>query len=199
MTRRELLRIGLILPVLGVAWRRAGGVRAQGLGQFTTPANAPCKDDKPTPSAPDAATFRAGSPERAVLVEAGMTGQKLVLTGGLRGLVCGPIKGATIDVWHADASGLYDLKGMRFRGHQLTDANGRYRLETIVPGPYAKRARHLNVTVSAPGKPALSTQVFFPDDPMNTKDAAFRPELAMTVTARTAETITAAFDFVLNA
>jgi protocatechuate 3,4-dioxygenase beta subunit len=197
VTRRNLLRMAVALPAAFFAWRRLAGASGQGLGQFTTP-TLPCKDDKPTPAAADDTTFKAKSPERGALVEKGMTGQTLVLTGSLRGLVCGPIKGAVLDFWQADAQGVYDKTGFRLRGHQLTDANGRYRLETIVPGPYAKRAPHINVRVQAPGKPLLKTQLFFPDDPLTARDAVFRAELAMKVT-KTATDLTATFDFVLDA
>ena len=47
------------------------------------------------------------------------------------------------------------------------------------------------------GKPAFTTQLFFPDDPRNTNDAAYRPELLMKI-ADGRGGRTAAFDIVLN-
>ena len=106
---------------------------AQGLDKFTIPTVA-CKDEKPTPGVADDKTFRPGAPQRTRLADAGTPGQKLVLTGTVKGVVCGPIKGARVDFWQADARGVYDATGFRLRGYQMTDANGQYRLETIVPG-----------------------------------------------------------------
>ena len=47
----------------------------------------------------------------------------------------------------ASAAGVYDNRGYRFRGHQFTDANGRYALTTVVPGPIPASRRHIHVKV----------------------------------------------------
>ena len=53
---------------------------------------------------------------------------------------CTPLAGATVDVWHCDAVGVYsdsggNTAGRKFlRGHQVTDANGSVRFTTIYPG-----------------------------------------------------------------
>jgi len=195
MTRRHLLGLAGALPLAWLGGRRP--LRAQGLDRFMTP-SVPCKDDKPTPPAPDSKTFKAGSPQRAAIA-AGLPGQKLVLTGAVAGVVCGPIKGAIVDVWQADAKGDYDMAGFRLRGHQLTDALGVYRLETIVPGSSAGRAPHLNVRVQPPGKPALLTQVFFPEHPANARDPHFKPELVVKVVEKTPASLSGTFNFILNA
>jgi protocatechuate 3,4-dioxygenase beta subunit len=194
VTRRDVLRVSLtaIAGALG-----AGRVLAQGLGQFTTP-TVPCGDVKPTLSAADESTFRAGAPLKPSLVEPGMTGERLVLTGTVSGIVCGAIKGARVDFWQTDAQGAYDAKGFRFRGHVLSDAQGVYRIETILPSAYAKRARHLNAKVQAAGKPTLVTQLFIADDPLNAKDPQFKPELVILPT-KTATGWSAQYAFVLNA
>lgn len=194
MTRRELLLAALTTP--GVLAGR-GLALAQGLGKFTVPTVA-CKDEKPTPGVADDKTFRAGAPARTSLIEASTPGQKLVLTGTVKGVVCGAIKGARVDFWQADARGVYDVSGFRLRGYQLTDANGQYRLETIVPAAAPGRAPHLSAKVSAAGKPGITTALFFADDPANAHDPAFRTELVITVTPGP-EGLTATFDFVLNA
>jgi len=194
MTRRQLLVLSLTAPAVLVGRRLALG---QGLDKFTVPTVA-CKDEKPTPGVADDKTFRAGAPARTSLVDAGTPGQKLVLTGTVKGVVCGPIKGARVDFWQADARGVYDAAGFRLRGHQLTDANGRYRLETIVPAATAGRAPHLSARVEMTGKPAITTALFFPDDPANAHDPGFRAELAMKTTPGPTG-LTATFDFVLDA
>jgi protocatechuate 3,4-dioxygenase beta subunit len=171
----------------------------QGLGQFgATGSAAPCKlDEKATPAAPQGTDFKLGSPARTSLIEAGVTGTRLVLTGTVSGLTCGPIKGAVVDFWQADTKGVYDKIGFRLRGHQATDAAGHYRLETVVPGASGRRAPHLHVRVKPPGKTLFATQIFFPDAPQNKADAAFRSELVMKVTdGRDGKAGT--FDIVLN-
>jgi protocatechuate 3,4-dioxygenase beta subunit len=194
-SRRDILRAALAVPAALLAGRRIGV--AQGLGQFTTP-TVPCGDVKPTPAAADEATFRPGAPLKATLVEPGMVGERLVLTGTVSGVICGAIKGARVDFWQADAKGTYDSAGFRLRGHVLSDAQGVYRIETILPGPYAGRARHLNAKVQAAGKPTLATQLFIAGDPLNAKDKVFKPELALTP-SKTATGWSATFAFVLNA
>ena len=194
MTRRRLLKIALVSPAL-LAWRRL--TFAQGLDKFTIPTVA-CKDEKPTPAVADDKSFRPGAPQRTKLADAGTPGQKLVLTGTVKGVVCGPIKGARVDFWQPDARGVYDATGFRLRGYQMTDANGQYRLETIVPAASAGRARHLGAKIDAAGKPGLLTALFFPNDPANAHDPAFRAELVIQTTSDSGG-VTATFDFVLNA
>jgi protocatechuate 3,4-dioxygenase beta subunit len=197
---------GVGLRALGVgrrterSWRQAPHVepRAQGLGQFAGGAP-PCKaDEKPTPAAPQGTEYRPNSPERASLREAGLSGTPLLVTGTISGLTCGPIKRALAEFWHADPNGAYDSTGFRFRGRQFTDTNGRYRLETLVPGAAPGRAPRIHVKVTPPGQRAFTTQLFFPDDPRNKADAAFRPELAMKVIDDAARGKSAVFDIVLN-
>jgi len=194
-SRREfVVRAG---AALGIAAAWAGTGRAQGLGQFQAGAPGCSPDDKATPAAPEGPDFRPRSPERSSFLESGVTGTRLVLTGYVAGLRCGRIKDAIVDFWQADGRGQYDATGFRLRGHQLTTADGSYRLETIVPGPQGGRARRLHVRIAPPGKPGLTTQVFFPGEADNAKDPAFRPELVMKVTD-TRDGKTASFNFVLD-
>ncbi|HET8645671.1 MAG TPA: hypothetical protein VFO85_09300 [Vicinamibacteria bacterium] len=93
--------------------------------------------------------------------------------------------------------GEYDTAGFRFRGHQFADASGRFHLETIVPGAYGGRPRHIHVRVQAPGGGVLTTQLFFPDEAGNGRDAFVPPRLLMDVRAAGAGR-QAAFDFVLR-
>src|SRR6478672_12245544 len=67
---------------------------------------------------------------------------------------CARLKGARIDLWHADGQGMYSgyraqgddgisTRGETFlRGTQLTDANGQVRFATIYPGWYPGRTPH---------------------------------------------------------
>ena len=115
----------------------------------------------------------------------------------LSGLSCGPIKRARVDFWQADARGVYDKTGDRLRGHQFTDGNGNYHLETIVRARMGSARRDLNVRVQPPGKAPFSTQLLFPDQPENKSDPQYRPELMLKVTdARGGKTAT--FNIVLD-
>ena len=39
-----------------------------------------------------------------------------------------------MDFWQANENGDYDNLGFNFRGKIITDENGNYNLETIIPG-----------------------------------------------------------------
>jgi protocatechuate 3,4-dioxygenase beta subunit len=104
---------------------------------------------------------------------------------------------AKLDFWHADSNGEYDNQGYRLRGHQFTDAQGRYRLETIATGEYSGRTRHIHLKVEPPGARELTTQLFFPGDPGNARDSIFREELQMQIQT-TSDGLAATFDFVVR-
>jgi protocatechuate 3,4-dioxygenase beta subunit len=84
-----------------------------------------------------------------------------------------PLTGARVDVWHADAIGVYSdetsegTAGQTFlRGYQSTDANGSVTFHTIIPGWYAGRAPHLHFmvrTASSSGSltDRVTSQLFF--------------------------------------
>ena len=83
---------------------------------------------------------------------------------------CDPIAGAEVDVWTADASGDYSgyidfdtLNEDWLRGQQLTSSEGTIGVECIVPGAYPGRAVHVHIKVRTPGRPELTTQLYFPD------------------------------------
>jgi protocatechuate 3,4-dioxygenase beta subunit len=125
-----------------------------------------------------------------------MPGIRLLLTGRVVTRSCTPVTRALLDFWQADANGEYDNAGYRLRGHLFTDAQGSYRLETVVPGQYTGRTRHIHVKVQAPGRLALTTQIYFPGE-QNATDSIFRPELLARV-EQSATQWTARFDFVLD-
>ncbi len=197
MTRRAFVQLAsAALMSAGVARRLHAGA-AQGLDKFTMPGTA-CKTETPTPAVAESTTFRPGAPRKATLADPTTGGRKLILSGVVKGVVCGPVKNARVDFWQPDARGVYDMTGFALRGYQTTDENGRYRIETVLPPPTTGRAPHLSARVTALGKPTLTTALFFPDDSGNPKDATFRQELAMTITSR-ADGLAATFDFVLDA
>ncbi|MFJ1707222.1 carbohydrate-binding protein [Kitasatospora sp. NPDC088346] len=72
-----------------------------------------------------------------------------------------------------------------------------FSLTTIVPGLYPGRTRHIHVKAQAPGRPVLTTQLYFPGEPRNSTDTIFDPALLMNVRqAGPAEE--GSFDFVLD-
>lgn len=177
-TRRRFLELGVLMSATVVATRSVAAGWQRGLERFAAPAP-PCTDAPLTPALPDSGQFRGNSPQRGSLREKGTSGSAVSLTGSVIGVRCGQIKDARVDFWHADPGGSYDASGSRFRGYQLTDPEGRYHLETLMPGAPAGRARHINVRVTPPDKAALTTALYFPDDAGNARDKWFRPELLM--------------------
>jgi len=82
---------------------------------------------------------------------------------------CKPIKGAAVDIWHADASGVYSGFGAGagnrtfLRGIQRTDAAGLAVFQTIYPGWYPGRAVHIHLKVHVGGNVVHTGQLFFSD------------------------------------
>jgi protocatechuate 3,4-dioxygenase beta subunit len=190
-TRRNVLSGALASAGLGLA----PGALAQ--SQLSpTPA---CRDgDAATVRQTEGPFFKPSSPERGDLRETGTRGQPVELTGVVLTRNCRPVAGALVDLWQADHEGDYDNKGFRLRGHQYTDAEGRYRFRTVVPGAYPGRTRHFHVKVQAPRGRVLTTQLYFPGEAKNRTDGLFRQELLMRVT-KAEGSLAATFDFVLDA
>jgi protocatechuate 3,4-dioxygenase beta subunit len=194
LTRRRLLQLGLALPVPLVLAACSGDdeVAQSTTALAPTPA---CDDgDELTPEQTEGPFFTPDSPERKSLLEPGVEGTALVVAGTVLATDCTPIAGALLDFWHADAAGEYDNEGVRLRGHQFGDAQGRYRLETIEPGLYTGRTRHIHVKAQAPEGMVLTTQLYFPEEAGNASDSIFDPALVMNMT----EPGNARFDFVLS-
>jgi len=87
---------------------------------------------------------------------------------------CTPIRDAVVNIWHADASGVYsgfagqpggvDTTGETFlRGYQVTDATGRVEFTTIYPGWYVGRTVHIHLMVNLDASSLLTSQLYFAD------------------------------------
>lgn len=87
---------------------------------------------------------------------------------------CTPIEGATVEIWHCDAVGVYSAfegEGTAnenfLRGHQVTDANGQVQFTTIYPGWYRGRAVHIHFKVRTTGSDGndyeFTSQMYFDD------------------------------------
>ncbi len=91
---------------------------------------------------------------------------------------CQPVQGANVDIWHANASGLYSapisamcnggnaqaIASTFLRGIQTTDANGWVHFNTVYPGWYSGRTPHIHSTIRVNGTEMVTTQFFFADD-----------------------------------
>jgi protocatechuate 3,4-dioxygenase beta subunit len=121
---------------------------------------APCTASL-TPAQTEGPYYTAGSPERSNLAEPGIPGTPLLVTGLVMAEGCEPIAGARVDFWQADGAGEYDNVGYQMRGHQLTEPDGSYRLETVIPGVYPGRTPHIHIKIFAPdGRELLTTQLY---------------------------------------
>ena len=215
ITRRRMLQLGLAVPaglLIACTADEQPGAQATPTGTTTSPAStipataAPgtltptpsCDDgDDATPAQSEGPYFTPNSPERTSLLTSGSTGTRLVLTGAVVATDCRPVARALIDFWQANDAGEYDNQGYKLRGHQFTDAQGRYSLTTIMPGNYPGRTRHIHVKVQAPNEQVLTTQLYFPGESQNSSDGLFREECVIDL-ADAASGKTGLFTFVLD-
>ena len=157
-----------------------------------------CDDgEEPTIEQTEGPFFTPNSPEKSDFTGDVSGGTKMVLSGTVLSTSCEPVQRALLDFWHADHSGEYDNEGYKLRGHLFTDAEGTYRLQTIVPGNYTGRTRHIHVRVQAPNSSILTTQLYFPDEAGNASDGIFDQSLLMDVTDA-GDTKNAGFTFVVE-
>ena len=121
-----------------------------------------------------------------------------------------PIPAAVLDVWQTAPNGMYDVQdpnqpAMNLRGKFTTGSDGKFDFQTIMPTPYPIphdgpvgalltatgrhpwRPAHLHFIVSAPGYRALTTALYFEDDPYVDSDAVFgvKSDLVVRPSART--------------
>jgi protocatechuate 3,4-dioxygenase beta subunit len=169
-------------------------------GQRQVLAQTPECTDNPTPRQIEGPYFTPQTPRRSNLID-GLPGEILVLEGRVLSTSCQPVAGAIVDLWSCDAQGVYDNTGFKLRGHQITDAQGRYRFQTLVPGSYGnssfRRTPHLHVKVQPPASSLLTTQLYFPDQPLNKRDSFFNPALLVKLEQSTQQSKLALFDFVV--
>ncbi|MGK7866058.1 hypothetical protein [Falsiroseomonas sp. E2-1-a20] len=113
------------------------------------------------------------------------SGRPLLLTGLVRNLDGAPLPGARVEIWQADEAGIYlhprDGRqaqrdtGFQGYGRATADAEGRYAFRTIRPGRYPGRTPHIHLRAHPPrGTAPLTTQVYFPDEPLNAQDGLLR-------------------------
>jgi protocatechuate 3,4-dioxygenase beta subunit len=119
----------------------------------------------PTPSNTLGPFYKRGAPRREKLIEQNEAGIPLLVNGRVINTTGQTLADATIEVFHADHYGEYDLEGFRHRGEIPVRASGEYEFETIMPGQYSGRAQHIHYVITAPGHRQLVTQLYFETDP----------------------------------
>ncbi|HET6564451.1 MAG TPA: protocatechuate 3,4-dioxygenase [Xanthomonadales bacterium] len=119
-------------------------------------------------------------------------GEHIVVHGRVFNTDGEPLAGATVDIWQANAAGRYrhtddpNPAGLdpNFQGWGIvqTDAEGYYRFKTIKPGAYPLellddsgwRAMHIHYKVSHAGQAPITTQLYFPGDPLLEQDSEIK-------------------------
>lgn len=88
---------------------------------------------------------------------------------------CKPLPGATVDIWHCDAAGIYsDIEAERttgknfLRGYQVSNRGGIVKFTTVLPGWYQGRTVHTHVKVQTTGTDGnpyeFTSQLFFTEE-----------------------------------
>lgn len=155
----------------------------------------------PTDAEIEGPFYTPNTPRRTALAAPGTVGTPLVIVGRVLTPDGLPVAGAVLDVWNCDGRGVYDTDGFNLRGHQYTDASGTFRVETVKPGDYHSAGLHRtpHVHVKAQGRETrlLTTQLYFPGEPLNAHDFFFDPDLVLRVQLAAGGSLAAQFTIVL--
>ena len=180
------------------------GAIALTLGATLPAAEAATKSCSPTQSVEEGPYYLSSTPTRSDVTD-GQEGKALTLSFTVLDTACKPIKGARVDIWYANAQGIYsgvasrgdDLgagvnSGNFLRGTQITNAKGVVTFKGIYPGWYPARTVHIHEKIWVGGNEVLTTQTFFTDK-QNAAVMATAP-----YNARGAQRVTNATDMVLT-
>lgn len=122
--------------------------------------------------------YRPDAPVRSDMRITGDKGQKVVLMGQVKHKDCKTaLKGATVELWHCSAEGVYDNDSpdFKYRAKTYCDENGNYSFKTVLPVPYdvgngSIRPAHFHMLIAAKGYQTLITQLYFNGDQHIAKD-----------------------------
>src|SRR5437867_3103389 len=157
-------------PLTRKAWLGSAAVAALGLAgvdaRETDAASVSCIL---TPEQTEGPYYIAGEKFRSNITDGHAGAPMQLRTFVVDATTCRPLKNAAVDVWHADAAGVYSGFGSGassrtfMRGIQKTDAKGVATFVTVYPGWYQGRAVHIHVKVHVGGNVVHTGQLFFPD------------------------------------
>jgi catechol 1,2-dioxygenase len=124
--------------------------------------------------------YRPDAPMRSDMRIKGDKGQPVELSGQVKHKDCvTALKGATVELWHCSADGVYDNDSpdFKYRAKTHCDDKGNYSFKTVLPVPYdvgngSIRPAHFHMLISAPGYQTLITQLYFTGDKNISKDPA---------------------------
>jgi protocatechuate 3,4-dioxygenase beta subunit len=158
-------------PLTRKAWLGGAVMAALGLAGLERPrgSDAAAVSRILTPEQTEGPYYIAGEKLRRNITE-GHPGAPLVLrTTVVDATTCRPIGNAAVDVWHADAAGVYSGFGSGasnrtfMRGIQRTNARGLAEFRTVYPGWYQGRTVHIHVKVHVGGTVVHTGQLYFSD------------------------------------
>src|SRR5213080_1189855 len=157
-------------PLTRRAWLGGAAVTALGLaGLKPGPSSAASVSCILTPEQTEGPYYIAGEKLRRNITE-GRAGTPLLLHAFVvDATTCRPIRNAAVDIWHADAEGVYSGFGAGassrtfMRGIQRTNAKGLALFRTVYPGWYQGRTVHIHVKVHAGGNVVHTGQLYFSD------------------------------------
>ncbi len=142
---------------------------------FIAPAEAANKSCSLTQSIEEGPYYLADTPTRSDITD-GQAGKAITLSFTVLNSSCKPIKNARVDIWYANADGMYygvasrgdDLgavanSGRFLRGTQFTNAKGVATFKGIYPGWYPARTIHIHQKIWVGNKQVLTTQTYFTD------------------------------------
>ncbi len=138
-------------------------------------AEAASKTCVPTQSIEEGPYYLSDTPTRSDISE-GQEGRAITLSFKVVDTSCKAIKNARVDIWYANAQGIYsgvesrgdDLgagvnSGKFLRGTQYSNAQGVVTFKGIYPGWYPARTIHIHQKIWVDKKQVLTTQTFFTD------------------------------------
>lgn len=109
--------------------------------------------------------YKRQAPKATHLRRPSDVGIPLAVSGRVLNTRGNAIPGATLEIWHANHLGHYDLDGYRFRTTLSTPDSGKYAFDSIIPGHYPDRVcQHVHYLITAPGHKPLTTQMYFATD-----------------------------------
>jgi len=135
----------------------------------------------------------------------GLEGAPMLVEGTVSNSAGAPIPGASVDVWHSDDEGYYDVQGegglshLTGRARFETDEDGRFWFRSIIPryypipydGPvgdmlmaqnrHPNRPAHVHFMIAAPGYETLVTHLFLEGSPYLDSDVVFGVKEELTV------------------